>query len=128
MKKHTQTLTGVVFSLSLFSASPLLAAEEAHQSYGAKVGCKATNGLANMVTAPLEIPKNMINTVNDSNIVYGTIGGLAKGILNTVGRITSGATDFVTAPIPTKPIVKPRYIWQDFDADTTYDDAFRLQN
>lgn len=96
-------------------------------TYGSEVGNKALNGFANMTTGVLEIPKNIINTSNDSNIAYGFIGGLAKGILNSAGRIVTGMTDFVTAPLPTQPIVYPAYIWDDFDTDTSYGPAFRLQ-
>ncbi len=97
------------------------------QSYGAEVGHKALNGFANMTTSILEIPKNIINTTNDSNIVYGVVGGFGKGIVNTLGRVMTGLTDLITAPIPTKPIVDPAYIWDDFDADTSYGEIFRLR-
>ncbi len=123
MKKRV--LTFFLASL-LMTTSTISHAED--QSYGSQVGHKALNGFTNMTTAILEIPKNIINTTNDSNIAYGTVGGLAKGILNTVGRMMAGMTDFVTAPIPTKPIAHPVYIWDDFDIDTTYEPAFRLQD
>ncbi len=112
-------------SLLLATVSNSFADEQ--QSYGSQVGNKALNGFANMTTSVLEIPKNIINTTNDSNIVYGLTGGLAKGILNTVGRMTTGITDLITAPLPTKPIAYPLYVWDDFDEDTTYGEVFRLQ-
>ncbi len=95
-------------------------------SYGSQVGHKALNGFANITTAVLEIPKNIINTTNDSNIAWGFVGGLTKGILNTGGRIVVGATDLITAPVPTRPIANPAYIWDDFDQDTQYGSVFRL--
>ncbi len=97
-----------------------------NKSYGAEVGHKALNGFANITTSFLEIPKNIINTINDSNFAYGVAGGAGKGILNTLGRMMTGMTDLITAPIPTKPIVAPAYVWNDFDADTTYGEIFRL--
>lgn len=97
------------------------------QSYGSQVGEKALNGFANLTTAILEIPKNMINTTNDSNIVLGTVGGLMKGIIHTLGRMGVGLADLITAPIPTTPIAQPAYIWDDFDLDTTYGGTFRLE-
>jgi putative exosortase-associated protein (TIGR04073 family) len=112
-------------SLLLATVSNSFADEQ--QSYGSQVGNKALNGFANMTTSVLEIPKNIINTTNDSNIVYGLTGGLAKGILNTVGRMATGITDLITAPLPTKPIAYPLYVWDDFDEDTTYGEVFRLQ-
>jgi putative exosortase-associated protein (TIGR04073 family) len=98
------------------------------QSYGDKVGEKALSGFTNINTAFLEIPKNIINTTNESNVAFGVIGGGVKGILNTVGRLLSGVADLVTAPLPTHPIAQPDQIWQDFDVDTTYGKAFRLDN
>ncbi|MGZ5007701.1 MAG: exosortase system-associated protein, TIGR04073 family [Methylobacter sp.] len=100
--------------------------ESQHPSYGAKVGGKALNAFANLTTAVLEIPKNIINTTNQSNIVYGAVGGLFKGLVNTAGRIGVGITDLITIPIPTVPIAQPVYIWDNFDVDTTYGPVFRL--
>lgn len=100
--------------------------ESQHRSYGAKVGNKALNAFANLTTSALEIPKNIINTTNKSNIVYGAVGGLFKGLIHTAGRIGVGITDLVTFPLPTKPIAQPVYIWDNFDVDTTYGPVFRL--
>lgn len=96
-------------------------------SYGSEVGAKTLNGFANMLTGPLEIPKNIINTSNQSNVFYGIFGGGFKGIVNTAGRLAVGLADLVTFPLPTKPITYPLYVWDDFDVDTTYGEAFRLQ-
>lgn len=96
-------------------------------SYGSEVGAKALNGFTNLATGVLEVPKNIINTSNQSNIFYGIIGGLFKGLVHTAGRLAVGLTDLVTFPLPTKPIAQPLYIWDDFDVDTTYGDVFRLQ-
>jgi putative exosortase-associated protein (TIGR04073 family) len=115
-----------VLLASLLMATTSSFADE-QQSYGSQVGNKALNGFANITTAVLEIPKNIINTTNDSNFAYGIAGGLGKGILNTVGRIVTGITDLITAPLPTKPIAYPLYVWDDFDEDTTYGEVFRLQ-
>jgi putative exosortase-associated protein (TIGR04073 family) len=102
---------------------------EKPQSYGSKVGDKALHGITNIATGFLEIPKDIINTTNaqGSNIFFGLAGGGVKGIVDALGRISSGAADLITAPLPTKPIAQPQYIWQDFDANTTYDSAFRLE-
>jgi putative exosortase-associated protein (TIGR04073 family) len=97
-------------------------------SYANQVGDKALNGFANMTTAPLELPKSIINYTNepDSNIVYGVFGGIISGALNATGRVMTGFTDLITAPLPTKPIVQPRYVWDDFDKTNTYGQVFRL--
>jgi len=98
------------------------------QSYGQKVGNKALNAFANLTTSSLEMPKNIINTMNQSNFFYGVFGGFLKGLVNTLGRAGCGIADFITLPLPTQPIAYPVYIWNDFDVDTTYGEVFRLDN
>jgi putative exosortase-associated protein (TIGR04073 family) len=123
MKKHALPLLLASFLLAFSSMS---FAEE-QQSYGSKVGNKALNGFANMTTGILEIPKNIINVSNESNVIWGFLGGGAMGVLNTVGRLATGLTDLITAPLPTQPIVHPAYVWNDFDVDTSYGEVFRLE-
>ena len=101
---------------------------ESEQTYSARMGWKALDGFANMNTALMEIPKNIVKTTNESNVILGVIGGTVKGVLNTVGRFVTGVTDLVTFPIVTKPIVSPGHVWEDFDAETTYGQVFRLDN
>ena len=109
--------------------APVTQADESQQrSYGGKVGNKALNAVANLSTSVLEIPKNIINTSNESNIVYGAVGGLIKGLINTAGRLGAGIADIITIPLPTKPIAQPSYIWNDFDVDTSYGPAFRIDS
>ncbi|MDD1640920.1 MAG: exosortase system-associated protein, TIGR04073 family [Methylococcaceae bacterium] len=90
------------------------------QSYGEKIGNKALNGFANLTTSTLEMPKNIINTMNQSNFFYGVFGGFLKGLVNVLGRTGCGIVDLITFPIPTQPIAYPVYIWDNFDIDTTY--------
>jgi putative exosortase-associated protein (TIGR04073 family) len=96
------------------------------QSYTEKVGNKLLNAFANLTTSPLELPKNIINTMNQSNFFYGVFGGFLKGLVNTLGRTGCGVVDLITYPLPTRPIAYPVYIWDDFDVDTTYGPVFRL--
>lgn len=99
------------------------------KSYGKKVGEKVLNGFVNLTTAVLEIPKNIINTANESDATYGAIGaigGVFKGLLHTVARFSTGLADVITAPLPTKPVAYPIHVWDDFDVDTTYNASFRL--
>ncbi len=109
----------------LISSTPSLANEQ--QSYADKIGTKAINSLSNITTAFIEIPKSIINTTNNSNIVYGLLGGIFKGSVNTVGRILVGTVDLITFPIPTKPVAKPVHVWNNFETDTTYGDIFQLE-
>jgi putative exosortase-associated protein (TIGR04073 family) len=97
-------------------------------SYGKVVGTKTLSGLTNLTLGWIEIPKNIINTTNESNIFFGIFGGGFKGLVNTAGRLGVGLADLLTFPLPTKPIANPIYVWDNFDVDTQYGDVFRLQD
>jgi putative exosortase-associated protein (TIGR04073 family) len=98
-----------------------------NQSYGSKIGNKALRGFTNLLVAPIEIPKSVIITTNESNPFYGIIGGIFKGLFHTAGRMGSGLIDVVFFPLPTKPNMDPVYPWDDyFDRDTSYCDIFDL--
>jgi len=127
MKPTPQPLLVLILATLLMATSPLTQADD-HESYGSIVGRKALNGFTNMTTSVLEIPKNVINTTNQSNIFYGFTGGIAKGILNAVGRTMVGLNDFILAPLPTKQVVHPAYVWTDFfETDTTYSEIYKIQ-
>lgn len=97
------------------------------KSYGAQVGEKGLNGLTNIGTAWLEIPKNVVKTTQETNILYGMIGGLGAGVFNTLGRLSTGLFDLVSAPIPTDPLVNPVRAWEKFDTSTTYGVNFHIE-
>lgn len=141
---HRFLVSGLLTSLSLVYAPTALAEQPYYQqqpyqqpyqqprqkTYSQQVGDKALNGFTNITTSWLEIPKSMINDTNakDSNIVYGLVGGMFEGMLQTAYRASAGVVDLVTAPLPTRPIVNPQYIWDDFDETSTYGDVFRLDD
>ncbi|MFZ2313700.1 MAG: exosortase system-associated protein, TIGR04073 family [Methylobacter sp.] len=97
------------------------------QTYGSKISNKALRGFTNLLLSPMEIPKNVIKTTNESNPFYGIIGGIFKGLMHTAGRMSSGLIDLVFFPLPTKPNTDPIYPWDNyFDRDTSYCDIFDL--
>lgn len=124
MKFDSQKLTAMLF-IGWLAFTPAAQADNV-ESYGQTVGRKALNGLANIGTSFLEIPKNIINISNDSNIAFGLAGGGLQGLLNMGGRTIVGISDLILAPLPTQPIVYPLYVWQDFESDTAYGPMFRL--
>ncbi|GJL74369.1 MAG TPA: exosortase system-associated protein, TIGR04073 family [Nitrosomonas sp.] len=113
MKKTIQILI-ILVTLSLLPNVAL-----AH-NYPTKVGEKLGNGIANAVTGVVEIPKTMIITGRRHGATYGMTAGFFTGLFHTVGRSVTGALDIATFLIPTTPIVKPNYIWDNFDRETTY--------
>jgi len=89
-------------------------------SYGEKVGLKFGSGYTNMVLGMAEIPKNAIITTNQTNALFGVTGGIFKGILHGVGRTLAGVVDLLTSPIPSDPIPKPPFVWENFQTETQY--------
>lgn len=99
------------------------------KTYNEIIKAKAVNGAINASPASLlEMPKAIINNMNaeNSNFVFGVVGGVLEGGLHAGTRIVTGAVDLVTFMIPTKPITQPLYIWDDFDETNTYGQVFRL--
>jgi putative exosortase-associated protein (TIGR04073 family) len=136
---HRFFVTGLLAGVSLIYASAAIAEQvydqqqyqqqQYQKSYGEKVGDKVLHGTVNIITSPLELPRSIINNTNaeGSNIFFGLVGGVIEGTINIVGRTTTGISDLVLAPIPTKPIVQSNYVWDDFyQTKTTYKDIFRL--
>lgn len=101
----------------LFYLSPQIAMA---QPYPAKVGEKLGIGIANVVTGFVEIPKTMIVMTNREGAAYGATAGFFTGIVHMIGRTLTGAVDIATFYVPTTPIARPPYIWNDFDRETTY--------
>lgn len=102
---------------ALFFSSPYAAMAD---NYPEKAVGKLGNGIANAVGGFMEIPKNVIIASHSEGPVYGVTAGLIAGILHTLGRTVYGTVDMVTFMIPTKPLINPDYIWNDFDRMTSY--------
>ena len=113
------------FALTLVMAmcfAPVLAADE--EKYPDSLEQKLGAGLANAATGWVELAKSPIVISNKEGLVMGLTVGLAKGLFNTIGRTFWGVFDVVTFILPTKPMVEPHMIWQDFDTETTYNSKF----
>lgn len=128
MKKHTKILLTLLLTSFFFAHAPASNANETEDNYNEQVKTKALSGLANIGAGFLEIPKNVINISNDTNVVWGLVGGAPYGSLIMLGRVASGLADLVTCFIPTTPITNPVYVWDDFDKNTTFGDGLRLED
>lgn len=100
----------------------------AEESYGKTIGLKAGSGFSNILFGILEVPKNIIKTSNDVNLLFGVTGGTVKGTAHALGRILSGIVDVVTFPVPTKPITSPAFVWENWYTDTQYGPYFPIKN
>ncbi|MDD5272151.1 MAG: exosortase system-associated protein, TIGR04073 family [Methylovulum sp.] len=96
-------------------------------SYPARFGGKFGNGLANAVTGVAEIPKTIIITRRKQGWAYAATAGFFTGMVYMVARTLNGAYDMATFVIPTKPIVTPDYIWQNFDQETSFRKTWELR-
>jgi len=117
MKKNLQALL-VVILMALTIPSSAVASQ-----YPDKIVEKLGNGLANAVTGVGEIPKTITVISRRDGVVHGMTIGFLTGIVNAVGRSLSGAFDIATFFIPTTPFVKPAFIWDDFNRETTFVEA-----
>lgn len=117
MKK---TLLTIGITLTLFLIAPFAAYAD---QYPDKATDKLGNGLANAVTGVAEIPKTMTIVSNRDGVVHGMTVGFMTGIANAVGRSLSGAFDIATFWVPTTPFVKPAYVWDNFNRETSFEES-----
>ncbi len=99
----------------------------AASSYPARIGAKLGTGIANATTGIVEIPRTIRIANRLEGPAYAASAGLMTGIVHMLGRTLSGTLDLLTFMIPTKPIVKPDYVWQDFSKETTYRSTWELR-
>ena len=118
-----QTLKTLLILFSLFFLTPYVATAS---TYPARMGLKLGNGIANTVTGIAEIPKTIMVSNRAHGPAYAASAGLMTGLFNMLGRTLSGALDIATFMIPTKPIVKPDFIWENFNKETTYRKTWEL--
>lgn len=87
------------------------------ESYGSQynMGDKFVRGLANILTSPLEIPRNVQNLTEESGVLVGWTGGICQGIGMMALRIIVGAYETVTFPVPLPadyvPVIQPEFVW-----------------
>ena len=102
-----------VLLLLFFSSSHAIASERYGyglgygQGYIAMSSEKFVTGVTNAATGFLELPKNIILTTQEENIVHGMTIGLVSGVMHTVGRTVIGVFDVATFLIPTPPSIQP---------------------
>ena len=77
---------------------------------------KLSRGVANIVTSPFEIPKNVTETYYKELAIHDSIFlGIPKGIAMMVQRLAVGAFETVTFPFPVpegyRPVVEPEFMW-----------------
>ena len=61
---------------------------------------KLGRGLANVLTCPLEVPREMENTNSENGIFAAFTWGLVKGIVKMAVRLGVGVYEVVSFPVP----------------------------
>jgi len=106
-------VAAVVIFLGLVCSSPV----HAESTPARKLG----RGIVNIVTAPLEIPKQTRlywkqGAKKTPHIIVWIISGIGRGCVDTVRRVGSGVWDVVTFPVDIphhyEPLVTPDYVFQ----------------
>ncbi|MCX7097940.1 MAG: exosortase system-associated protein, TIGR04073 family [Methylococcales bacterium] len=117
------TLKTLLILLALLAVTPLTASAS---SYPSRMGLKLGNGIANAVTGIGELPKAIMVSNRAHGPAYAASAGLVTGLFHMVGRTLLGAGDVATFMIPTKPIIQPDFIWENFKQETTYRKTWEL--
>lgn len=118
MKRYKVTwLLPAVAILLAFSAQ---CRAENSDGYGASFPAKLGHGFANMTMGMMELPKNVINISEDSNVLVGITWGTLRGAWHGVSRTLGGVADMLTSPFATADYVSPGYPWERFSEDTRY--------
>lgn len=90
------------------------------ESYLAGFSDRVSQGFANTTMGFLEIPKNVVNITNDSNILVGSTWGLLRGAFEGTSRSLVGVAELLTSPFPIDELAAPAYPWQRFSEDSQY--------
>lgn len=117
MKRYKVTWLLPALAVLLFSAQ---SQAEGSDGYGASFMGKVSHGFANMTMGFLEMPKNVINISNDSNILVGATLGTLRGSAEGVSRTLVGVVDLLSSPFSTSDFAKPGYPWERFSEDSRY--------
>jgi len=124
-------LTACVCALTVSIALPAFAEKEPVDpdrkvdSELARVHGKFKRGAINLVSFPLEIPKQTKLVVDEGKnvphklvlIVPGVLKGVGYGIVRGVSGLWDLATFNVNYPKDSQPLLKPDYVWEGMDSD-----------
>ena len=77
---------------------------------------KIKRGAANVLTAPVEIPKQIIAGAYERPALIMMFSGLLKGVAYTMGRMGSGMWDIFTCNLDVSdaPLMKPPCVFEDW--------------
>lgn len=106
----------------------LTGSAQAADSYAGRIGNKFGTGIVNVATGIGEIPRNIYVVSNQEGPAVGIPVGFFKGLFQSFGRMGVGVMDMTTFFIPTKPMLTPPMVWENFDKETSYNGRWELYN
>jgi len=124
-------LTACVCALTVMLALPAFAAKEPVDpdrkvdTELSRVHGKLKRGVLNLVSFPLEIPKQVKGEVAEGKniphklvlIVPGIFKGLGYSVVRAVSGLWDVATFNMNYPKDSQPLLKPDYVWEGMDSD-----------
>jgi len=92
----------ILLSLCALAVAVLVGSERVDAATSPGVGplSRAFRGVKDIVISPLEIPATMRRVASEKDPFFGLWAGGLEGIGNGLARLTAGAIELVTAPIP----------------------------
>lgn len=114
--------------VSTFLTAASVFAAEPTESYLSRASGKFGTGILNVATGIIELPKGMYIESNAHGVPTGIPVGFFKGLFQMLGRTGMGAVELATFYIPTKPMVNPPLVWENFNKDTTYNTNWEMYN
>lgn len=121
MKKALPTVIILAFILSFVTSAHAFEISKTEQMDHHKMVHKLERGAINIVTSPMEIPKQIkVEYASESDKLgskaASAFGGAMKGLVYFVGRLGSGLWDVVTfsmaVPENYEPLMKPEFIFE----------------
>ena len=94
-----------------YAAEKAVESDTTAPQHDATAGTKLGNGLGNVLTGWMEIPRKINEVSEEQGAFAGITVGTLTGSFFGIGRTAAGAVDAVTFVIPPydKPIVEPNY-------------------
>jgi putative exosortase-associated protein (TIGR04073 family) len=108
-KKGGEDMQKVLTVLILVAAIVMVSSSAVLAASGTLSGTKMERGVKNVALGWTEIPKQIVDTSKQSNVIAGVTVGLVKGVLQAFARTASGAVDVATFPVGAydRPAIKP---------------------
>jgi putative exosortase-associated protein (TIGR04073 family) len=80
------------------------------------IGFKFVRGVGNFVLGWMEIPKQIYKVGQEEGWVKGALRGPFDGVGMSIARMTAGAYEILTFPVPVPPyyqaLLRPDFVWE----------------